>query len=228
MVIKRENKNKNKENIKNNKKESDYEREWREQDEKEAREKEDAKQKKIDIANEKARVAKIITKYLDSLDEQLTEKRLFSFCAFPDRKGFKKILNDASFAEVKKFIKDSAEKYKNRYIAMFNICSKQDSKFLVEDDWLNISILVFHIDDKGNMKNTTESECWGCKVRWATDDFRISKFSFQFLENLMRIVAAKQYIFGGTLSGFRLEKVLKDLKKKRIDIGDVLNPLAGV
>jgi hypothetical protein len=211
------------------KKETDYERIKRKREEKKTLEKENQKENQINITNEKKRVEKIITPYLKSLDEQLSEKQLFSFWVFPDRKGFKKI-NGISYDIMQNMIKENIKKYSDRYIAYFSICSYHDSPknstYRKLGVWLIVDITIYHIDNDGNLKNKKDPS-WGCGVRWEDEDFKISKLSFQLLEELMRVTATKKYT-NASLGGFRLKKVINDIKKKGIDFSHILSPLSGV
>lgn len=210
---------------KENRKESESQRLSREFDEKEAHEKEVIKQKKIDEKNEKLRAESIIIPYLESLDMQITDKHLWSFWAWPDRKGFKKI-NKMTYADMKDFVKED-KKYADRLIAHFKLFTGHTNKYSRADrTWISVDISIFHIDENNNIKNKKDPS-WGCHIIWNDDDFKISKLSFKLLEELMRIVAAKRHRCE-SLAGYRLTTVIKDLKKKKIDISDVLNPLAGI
>lgn len=219
MVIRKVSKGKTSE------KESPLEKTIRLREEKESREKEAAKQKKIDEEDEKKRAESIIIPYLESLVRQLKEKDLFSFWAWPDRKGFKKI-NKTTYDVMKKHIKGD-KKYANRLIAHVKLFTGHTNKYSrAERTWISVDITIFCIDENCIMDDD-DAPSWGCHVIWEDDDFKISKLSFRLIEELMRIVAAKQHTCE-SLAGYRLEKVVKALKKKKIDISEFLNPLAGM
>ncbi len=208
-----------------NEKESTFKKMWREADEKEAREKKAIEQKKIDKQNERIRAESIIIPYLKALDVQIHDKNLWSFWAWPDRKGFKKI-NKMSYNEMKEFIKND-KKYANRLLAHFKLFTGHDNEYSrAERTWISVDITIYHIDEECNLKNKKDP-AWGCHVIWEDDDFKISKLSFRLIEELMRIVAAKRHTCD-SLAGYRLEKVINALKKKKIDISEFLHPLAGM
>ncbi len=193
--------------------------------EKEAREKEAAKQKKKDKQNERIRAESIIIPYLDSLDTQIHAKNLWSFWTWPDRKGFKKI-NDMEYRDMEKLVK-SDKKYADRLVAHIKLYTGHTNEYSRKyRTWIAVDISIFHIDEDCNIKNKKDPS-WGCKVIWEDDDFKISKLSFRLIEELMRIVAAKQHRCE-SLAGYRLSKVVSDLKAKKIDISEFLNPLAGM
>ncbi len=218
-------KNSKKENTKKLSGDELFTKMWREADEKEAREKKAVEQKKIDKKNERIRAEGIIIPYLDSLSDQLVEKNLFSFWAWPDRKGFKKI-NNTTYEKIRDMVK-SNPKYYDRLIAHIKLYTGHTNKYSkAEREWLSVDISIFHIDEEGNIKNKKDPS-WGCHILWKDNDFKISKLSFRLIEELMRIVAAKQHTCE-SLAGFRLEKVVSDLKAKKIDISEFLNPLAGM
>jgi hypothetical protein len=97
------------------KKESVFARVSREQDEIKEKKEQKEKQKELDRISKKENMIKLIVPYMTSLDNQLTEKKLWTFLVFPDRSGFKKI-NGMTFTKMQKFIYQDVDKYKNRKI----------------------------------------------------------------------------------------------------------------
>jgi hypothetical protein len=62
---------------------------------------------------------------------------------------------------------------------------------------------------------------------WKTEDFKTTKFSFKLLEEIMRPVYNVKYDCT-SLMGFQISDVIKDLKKNKVDLSDILKPLAKV
>lgn len=208
------------------KKESTYEERERVRNEKREKEKQKEKQKELDIIAEKEHAIKIITPYMASLDNQLTEKKLNSFWVFPDRSGFKKI-NGMTFTKMQKFIYQDVDKYKDRKLCKFSIIDYyKDEKKNKEPNhyWLVVDLTVYHIDDTGNMLDTYEN--WGCTYAWKDQDFKLTKFSFKLLEKIMYLVVEKKFQ-NESILGIPLTSVIKHLEKKGIDFSD-LSPLAGL
>ena len=208
--------------------ESTLQRITRERKEKEAKKIKDEKDKiKNDLA-EKKRQAVIIRPYLDNLQAQIKEKKLQSFWAFPDRKGYKKFFG--SIDEVEKRLKSNVKRFQNRHVANFTIMfhqnEKEDSLHRKFDIWMNTSFAIYVLDDECNMTNPLYSTL-GANICWKSDDFKITKFTFKFTEELMYLVDKKIARYT-SLMGFPLTWVLNDLKKNNVDLSEYLNPLAGV
>lgn len=209
-------------------KESAYEKVSREMDEKETKNILDAKNK-IKYANaELERQAKIIRPYLDKLESQIDEKNLKTFWTFPDRVGFKKI--HKSTDDIKKQVKSDIPRYQNRPLVRFSIafhqCEKDTSTHRKDDIWLGVQFTVFYIDKDGRIDNPV-NHATGCHFIWQSGDFKTTKFSLKLLEEIMYpVVDRKQSCT--SLMGFPLTGILKQLKSKKIDLNEYLNPLAGV
>lgn len=204
--------------------ESAYERIKRERIEKEAKDLADKKQAEKDAIKEKKRAEKVIIAYLDKLEAQIKEKNLLNFWSFPDVKGFKKIWNNYSYKQIDKVIQDDLNHYKNKQVMRFNIIFiHNDSKTSLarkNGNWFLISMMLFKIDDEGELENTS-----GCRFGWRDNDFKITKFSFKLLETIMYPVANHKHSCISIL-GIPLWNVIEQLQKKGIDFTDVLKPLA--
>jgi len=89
---------------------------------------------------------------------------------------------------------------------------------------LIVTIKAYHIDNKGilNGKYITNISAFN----WTVYDFSITKITFKLLETIMQIIANDKYQSIG-LSGLPIQVFIKDLKQKKIDLSDVLTPLAG-
>lgn len=196
--------------------------------EKEAKDIMDAKNKiKYDKA-EKERQAKIIRPYLERLEAQVDEKNLRTFFVFPDRTGFKKI--HMNVKEMKKFVLTNVDKYKNRPVVFFTISFHHDEpdnslhrKF---DIWMGCGFTVFYMDDNCRFDNPMKP-AFGGHYMWKTEDFKTTKFSLKLIEEIMYPVVAKKTDFTSLL-GYRITEVITILKKIKVDLSDILNPLAGV
>ena len=208
--------------------EDPLDRTTRERKEKEAKKIKDESDKIKDDLVKKERQANIIRPYLDNLQAQIQEKGIQDFWTFSDRKGFKKFRG--SMSKVQKLLKSDIPKYKNRKIAYFTIMfhqnEKEDSLHRKFDIWMNASFTITQIDSKGSMDNPLRTSL-GANISWKSDDFKTTKFSLKLIEELMYPVNDK--IAGYTsLMGFPVTWVLEDLKKKKIDLSEFCNPLAGV
>jgi hypothetical protein len=62
---------------------------------------------------------------------------------------------------------------------------------------------------------------------WKTEDFATTKFSFKLAEEIMRPVVDEKFDCT-SLMGFQITDVIKDLKKIKVDLSDILKPLANV
>jgi hypothetical protein len=183
------------------------------------------KQKEIAKINEKKQAIETIVPYLKSLRMQLKNKHRLDFWSFPDRSGFKKI--SSRFDDMQKMVQEDVEKYANRKICLFSIAIYLNPKEYkdFDHDWLVVNMDIFHLDDKAklNGKNKGWSSCYS----WRDEDFKITRFTFNLLEEIMHIVADKKHIFPN-ITGMPLHHVINDLKKKKISIAHVLNPLVGL
>lgn len=188
-----------------------------------------AKKKELDEKAEEKRMEKIIFPYLDSLRDQLIEKNILSFWSFPDRSGFEK-LKGLSHDDIKKLIKSDIDKYKNRNIAEFNIDffhdDKADSYQKQAKIHIVVKILLVVITDKGKLDYKAGTEL---DFHWTGEDFKITKFSLKLLRRLL--IAVDQRLLKGVSlmsTGMPLSYIIKDAKKIRLDLSDVLTPLAGL
>lgn len=166
----------------------------------------------------------VISEYTTKLNNTLKEKKLFSFWTFADRSGFKKIKN-MSFDQMQKAMKQDVDLYKNRQLCEVNINPrvKVDKRF---GTWLYVSILAITTDDKANMRGKNV-ENNGCGFMWEEEDFKVTKFSFKLLEAIIQPIADNIHSCSN-MSGFHITKIIKDLKKKGIDLNDHLSPLANL
>ena len=211
------------------KKEDIYDKISRENREKEAKEKFDKLEKENSDKLEKERMLVIINKYLDSLDTQLTEKDSWEFWIFPDRSGFKKYKNK-SLKYMQKMVNKDVEQYKNRNIALINIKTlhgyeNKDTFHSRAGIMLSVNISIFPIDKNGILNGKNNS--WGLDFTWHINDFSISKFSFKLLERILESVQTHK-LFGTHLVGISLSHVINKLKKLKVNLDDVLKPLAGI
>ncbi len=229
MVIKREKKEILKEVKKNIPYEDSYDKFKRERREKEVQEINDKKQKELDAAKELERKEDIIFPYLDNLVDQISEKKSWTFWAFPDRTGFKRYKH-LSPKEMQKMINEDIDKYKNRNIVYFQMCpyhrAKKDSFHRSLGTLFYVNIVCRTIDNDGNLTKN-DKRAWGCTFVWQAEDFKTTKFSFKLLETIMYPIAAKKKICY-SLGGTSITTIIRDLEKKKFDFSDVLNPLAGV
>ena len=181
-----------------------------------------------DAKKEEARKHKIIFKYLTKLDARLKESDMTHFWVWPDKPGFKKII--MSYKEMQKHIYSDVDKYKGRNIAHFAIQLRhhkhgQTPLFGQKDMWMGISLIVRKIDNTGKLDG--KHTAWGCDWNWLTDDFKITKFSFKFLERMMRYVNT-QSVRCESIGGMPLSIVMEILDEAGAKIKDVLEPLANV
>jgi len=174
--------------------------------------------KKIENKN-----TEIISEHVDKIIKSLKEKKIFSFWTFADRSGFKKI-KGMSFKDMQKTLKSDIEKYKNRQICEIKILpyAKPDKY----GTWLSIGIWSITTDDEANMEGKAVKNN-GCGIMWKEQDFRVTKFSLKLIEAITHIIADGKHSCSN-MTGFHVEKVLKDLKGKKIDLSDHLTPLAGL
>jgi hypothetical protein len=202
----------------------------REREEKEEKEEKNKKQKEINKLNEIERQKRIVMPYLDNLEDQINNKKAWSFWTFPDRSGFKK-LKDMSVQDMQNIINEDPEKYKNRRIAYISMMTyhKNDKPTSLKSKigtLFAVGISIRCIDDKGILSKKS-GDCWGCDFRWTLDDFKTTKFSFKLLERIMIPVAEKRKTCT-SLTGTDITDIIKDLEKKKYDFSDVLKPLAGL
>ena len=177
---------------------------------------------------EKDRIRIIIDKYLDSLDTQLDEKELYSFWTFPDRTGFKKYKNK-SLKDIQRIVNKDIDQYKNRNIAKIHVKpfhhEKSDSMHGKVGVLLSVGISIFPIDNNGVLNG--KDNAWGCDFTWHDYDFKISKFSFKLLERILESVQ-KHDLTGSYFIGTPFTNIVYHLKKLKVNLEDVLSPLAGV
>lgn len=224
MVIRKVSKLEQKSKDSNKRNESDYEKRERDRKEKREREKESEKQKEIDRLAEENRLRTLVRSNVEVVQKHVRGKKLSSFWVFPDRSGFKK-LDGISFEKMQKILKEDVNKYKNRKIVHFDIptyvkpiTKKRDE----EPYWIVISMIIYPIDKDGIIKLSKQTSC---TFGWGERDFKITKFSFKFLEAVMHAVIETGY-YTMSIFGIRLKQLLNDLEKKGINFDDVLSPLA--
>ena len=184
-------------------------------------------EKKKKVKRPQKEIDDVIKQHLDKLDEKLADD--ITFWTFPDLKGFKRIPMK-TIEQMQKFINKDVDKYKNRKVCEISIAfwHRSGSDYIKRDNriWLTASVLVMGIDSEGNLRNKKNFNNM-CAVRWEEEDFRVSKLSFKLLNEIMHVVADDKHQCVD-LYGIPLSKVVADLKKKNIDISDVLSPLAGI
>lgn len=174
--------------------------------------------KKIEEKN-----TQIISEHIAKIDQSLSEKKIYSFWTFADRSGFKKI-KGMSFKEMQKSMKADVEKYKNR-----QICEIKINPYTTPDKygtWLVVGIWTITTDDNANMEGKGVKNN-GCGIMWEEQDFKFTKFSLKLIEAIMHVIADGKHSCS-SFTGFHIEKVIKDLKDKKIDLSDHLTPLAGL
>ena len=165
----------------------------------------------------------IISEHVAKISKSLKEKGIFSFWTFADRSGFKKI-KGMSFKDMQKSMKADIEKYKNRQICEIKIMTHdKPDKY---GTWLVVSILAITTDNEANMRGKSVKNN-GCGIMWKEQDFKFTKFSLKLVGAIMHVIADGKHSCSN-LTGFHIEKVIKDLNNKKIDLSDHLTPLAGL
>lgn len=228
MVIRKVSKTDSKYNSK--KEEDSYEKRESAREQKRELEKERKKQQELEAEEERLRQEEIVMDYLDNLKEQIDKKDSWSFWTFPDRSGFKKLKNMDS-KKMQKLIHEDLDKYKNRRVVSFGIAdihrntspTSQRNQF---GTMLAVKLRVWTINDDGSFSKRPRDN-WGADFTWEVEDFKTTKFSFKLLERIMEPVAAKK-ITCVSLTGYPIAALIKDLKKLKYDLSDILNPLAGL
>jgi hypothetical protein len=168
----------------------------------------------------------IIKTYIDNLDKQLKEKDLYAFWTFPDRSGFKKFKFETR-DDMQEFINQNINKYKNRIICKLSISTYKNfigTGFTKYNIQIMLNMDFYNIDDKGVIKT---KGAWGGRFVWEKDDLKITKFTWKFVEKLL-IPGANDEISYISFTGYPIHGLLKDLKRLKIDMSDVLHPLAGL
>ncbi len=163
---------------------------------------------------------KVVKEYIESLDKQLKEKKLFSFCVFPEQ-GFKNKMREST-EELKKLTKKEAGKHE--YIACIKINTLNDQRDSIlgkAGGWLYASINVIPIDKDGKWLS---KKGWNTNMHWKVDDFKITKFSLKLLETLMQYVIRKKLEIAGTF-GVPFNELVEELGYKKIDISSIFTPL---
>jgi hypothetical protein len=175
------------------------------------------------IENTKEQKEKIIVDYITKLEQTLKDSDLQSFWVFADRSGFKKI-KGINQGKMQKILKTNVKKYANRELCQIKIIpSYKPDKY---GTYLLVSILVLYLDGDANMQGR-EVKTNSCEFLWSMDDFKITKFSFKLIERMMHIVANYEHSCTSFM-GFHIEKVINDMKKRKIDISECLTPLSGI
>jgi hypothetical protein len=183
--------------------------------------------KKKKVKRPQKEIDDVIKQHLDKLEEKLGDDVLF--WTFPDLKGFKRI-HMSTLREMQAYIKEDVNKYKNRKVCEISIAFRhragRDSFLRKQGIWLTASVLVMGIDENGELRNKKNFNNM-CAIRWEEEDFRVSKLTFKLLNEIMHLVAEDKHQCID-LYGISLHKVIADIKKKNIDLSDVLSPLAGI
>lgn len=163
---------------------------------------------------------KIVKEYIENLSAQLKEKKLFSFCVFPEQ-GFKNKMREG-IKEIKKISKQEAGKHE--HLVCFTINTLHDSRDSIlgkAGGWLFASIKVIPIDKNGELLSR---KGWNTSMHWKVDDFKITKFSLKLLETLMKHVVAKKLEIADVF-GVPFNELIEELEYKKIDISSVFTPL---
>lgn len=185
------------------------------------------KDKQLEAVQEEQRLEKIVMPYLEKLDKQLDEKDSRVFWTFPDRSGFKKI-KKTSFKQMQNILHQDVQKYAGRKICLIEVSFHYNkpitSLYRKDGILLYVMISTFHMDDTATMNGKNDPN--GCAFNWRIHDFCTTKLTFKLLETIMYPVADYKYQSGG-FSGLPIQLTIKLLKQKKIDISDVLVPLAG-
>ena len=212
----------------NDKKESAWDKTRRESKEKEERELEEERQRKIEESEEKQRVDNIARRYTEKLYTQLEEKGVDSFWVFPWKSGFKKL--SMTKKEVQKLVKENPKKYQNKticYTAIHAHHNEEETRIHRSNGtWLGVSLVITKLTVVDNIDDD-DNKYWGCHFIWANDDFKITKFSFKLLEIITKAVDERKYECP-SIFGIPIAVVIKNMKKKKVDFGDSLNPLANI
>lgn len=93
------------------------------------------------------------------------------------------------------------------------------------NNWITIGIDIWPVDEKGNITNEGGGGVY--TMSWGTNDFKISRFTFKLLQQIV-IATNKKLIASANPIGTPLAGVLKLLKNKNVDLSDYLIPLAGM
>lgn len=172
----------------------------------------------------------VVNDYIINLQKQLKEKNSFTFWAFPDIKEFKRITGK-SMREIQSLLKKNPDKYINRNIAKISICPCpyvmkpfSNTKYGI---YLYVDVTIFKISKEATIANE-RGISRSSNISWEEDDFKITKLTFKFLQKIMELVNEKKITGYAALSGVKLSKVMDSLANKKINISDVLTPLAGV
>lgn len=163
---------------------------------------------------------KIVKEYIESLAAQLKEKKLFSFCVFPEQ-GFKNKMREST-EELKKLTKKEAGKHE--YIVCININTLNDQRNSIlgkAGGWLYASINVVPLDKDGKW---ISNKSFGVDMHWKVDDFKITKFSLKLLETLMKHAIKKKLKIAGTF-GVPFSELIEELEYEKINISSVFTPL---
>lgn len=183
--------------------------------------------KKVNLELSKEEIAEknydTIEEYMAKLRTTLSEKKILSFWTFADRSGFKKIRN-MSFQEMQDAMHADVNQYKNRQVCMIRMNPRDKAdKF---GTWLYTNVWVITTDDKANMKGKKVKEN-SCGFMWKEEDFKVTKFSLKLVEAIMHPIADNIHSCSN-MSGFHITKIIKDLKKKGVDLSEHLSPLANL
>lgn len=207
--------------------ESSLQRRVREHKEKKLAEQQAKIQEEISIKKEEERKHKIIYKYMEKLDQKFKERFTNGFWLWVDKPT--KVISGKGIQYFRKLISNNPEKYKNKHLAEIVVISnhkdhgKEKHLFMNKDTWISCRISIFKINNKGEFPKKPD----GCNWTWRTDDFKISKFSFKLINFLLDVINKDIYTCG-TLSGEPLSFMVKNMKKRGVDFGDLLQPLSNV
>jgi len=209
-------------------KESSFMKAFRLREEKESNEKIEQQKAIIAAKKEEERKHKIIMKYMIKLDKKLKETVGEGFFVWVDEPGFKKFNMDID--KLRKVLKKDVKKYAGKHLAYFYIKSfhdirDEDHLLIDKDTWIKAQCYVYIIGEDGTLNK--RYSIGGGDFVWTTNDFKITKPTFKFLEFLMHIFDKGLYHFT-TLGGVTLDFIIDDLKEQGVEFGDVLQPLAGV
>jgi hypothetical protein len=124
-------------------------------------------------------------------------------------------------------VEKNPKEYKGKYLVYvyFKPYFKDDPKgmFMTADTWIDCNISIFPV-----INNKLDMKPYGCNWTWRTDDFKLSKFSFDLIHFLIKIIKRKIYSCG-QLSGEPLSFMIKYIKKEGVKFKPgLLEPLEGL
>jgi hypothetical protein len=89
---------------------------------------------------------------------------------------------------------------------------------------LAVGITVFPIDKTGTF---VINKSYSCDLSWDDMDFKVTKFSFKLLEKFIEPIVKYRMSYPSII-GTPIRYIIKEIESKKVDLSDVLKPLAGV